>query len=124
MPRAYHTRTAEHTFGKRPAVVRTGSTHGVKVIANTRQQDSSFVDRDFFHLAVAELESIRKVKFSETHCSFSGHTDEMAHLLLLGLEVLDERIVRLDFERHTLDDFEPCLSQRLDLRGVVRHHTH
>ena len=106
VPRADDACTAEHAFSQRTAVVRTGRTERVKVIANTRQQNSSFVDLDFFHLAIAEVESICEVNFSETHCSLSGHAHEVAHLLLLGLEVLDECIVRLNFKRHTLDDFE------------------
>ena len=32
--------------------------------------------------------------------------------------------MRFDFERDALDDFESGLSQRLDLRRVVRHHAY
>src|SRR5690349_2402052 len=69
MPRTDDTRTAKHTFSERTAVVRTRRTDCVKVVANTRQQNFSFVDGDFFHLAVAEVESICEVNFFESHCS-------------------------------------------------------
>src|SRR3569832_2609332 len=123
MPRAYDARTAEDTFSEWSTVVRTSRTDRVKVITNTRQQNLSFVDRDFFHLAVAEVESICELNFFKAHCRLSGHANEVAHLLLLGLEVLGGGGGRRGGERRTLDDFESCLSQRLDLRGGVRHHT-
>ncbi len=70
--------------------MRTGRADRVKLITNPRQQNSSFSDRDFFHLAVAKIESICKVNFLKSHWRLSGHANEMAHLLLLGLQVIDE----------------------------------
>ena len=67
MPRAHDARTAERTFGKWTTVVKTRRADRVKVIANTRQQDLSFLDGDFFYLAVAEVGSICEVDFSKTH---------------------------------------------------------
>ena len=116
--------TAQRALNKRTTVVRTSRTDRIKLIANTNKQNACRADGDLFHLSGFEVSSVREVNVFEAHCFLSGHTHEVAHLLLLSLQVTGEEIVRFDCERHTLDNFQTSLPQRLNLRRVVGHNAH